>query len=62
MVYDIGIDAIASIVAIPMSLEQAIEAGERLLVEATERLMRTLLLGAAMTVRSADVKETAEAW
>lgn len=45
-----------------MSLEQAIEAGERLLVEATERLMRTLLLGAAMTVRSADVKETAAAW
>lgn len=61
-VYDIGIDAIASIVPIPMSLEQAIEAGERLLVEATERLMRTLLLGAAMTVRSADVKETAAAW
>ena len=61
-VYDIGIDAIASIVPIPMSLEQAIEAGERLLVEATERLMRTLLLGVAMTVRSTDVKETAAAW
>ena len=51
-VYDIGIDVIASIVPIPMSLEQAIHEGERLLIEATERLMRTLLLGASMAARS----------
>lgn len=50
-VYDIGIDAIASIVPIPMSLERAIDEGERLLIEATERLTRTLLLGAAMATR-----------
>lgn len=53
-VYDIGIDAIASIVPIPMSLEQAIEEGERLLTEATERLMRTLLLGASIAARRED--------
>lgn len=53
-VYDIGIDAIASIVPIPMSLEQAIVDGERLLIEATERLMRTLLLGASITARRMD--------
>ena len=52
-VYDIGIDAIASIVPIPMSLEQAIEAGERLLVEATERLIRTLLLGSLYSITGA---------
>lgn len=50
-VYDIGIDAIASIVPIPMSLEQAIVDGERLLVEATERMMRTLLLGVSMAAK-----------
>lgn len=50
-VYDIGIDAIASIVPIPMSLDQAISEGERLLVEASERMMRTLVLGASMAAR-----------
>ncbi len=45
-VYDIGIDAIASIVPVPMSLQDAVADGERLLIEATERLMRTLILGA----------------
>ncbi|MDO4249805.1 MAG: glycerate kinase [Neisseria sp.] len=53
-VYDIGIDAIASIVPIPMSLEQAIVDGERLLIEATERMMRTLLLGASIAARKMD--------
>ncbi len=53
-VYDIGIDAIASIVPIPMSLEQAIVDGERLLIEATERMMRTLLLGASIAARKID--------
>lgn len=60
-VYDIGIDVIASIVPIPMSLERAIDEGERLLIEATERLMRTLLLGAAMTGRS-QAGASASAW
>ncbi len=52
-VYDIGIDVIASIVPIPMTLEQAIQDGKRLLIEASERLMRTLLLGASMAARKA---------
>ncbi len=47
-VHDIGIDAIASIVSVPMSLQDAVEDGERLLVEATERMMRTLALGVSM--------------
>ncbi|MDO2933685.1 glycerate kinase [Paeniglutamicibacter sulfureus] len=47
-VHDIGIDAIASIVPIPMTLEEAVEDGERLLIEAAERFMRTIILGASM--------------
>lgn len=50
-VYDIGIDAIASIVPIPMTLDRAISEGERLLREASERMMRTLLLGASMATK-----------
>ncbi|WP_129660612.1 glycerate kinase [Rothia halotolerans] len=53
-VYDIGIDAIASIVPIPMSLEDAVADGENLLREATERLMRTLMLGAALAETGLD--------
>lgn len=53
-VYDIGIDAIASIVPIPMSLEDAVADGERLLIEATERLMRTLVLGANIATRQLE--------
>lgn len=47
-VYGIGIDAIASIVPIPMSLDEAIEHGEALLTSATERMLRTLMLGFSM--------------
>lgn len=50
-VYDIGIDAIASIVPIPMTLDRAISEGEKLLIEATERMVRTLMLGASMARR-----------
>ena len=53
-VHDIGIDAIASIVAVPMSLEAAVEDGERLLVDATERIMRTLALGVSMATARHD--------
>lgn len=53
-VYDIGIDAIASIVSIPMTLEDAVAEGERLLTEATERLLRTLLLGATLAEKRLD--------
>ncbi|MPY09941.1 glycerate kinase [Arthrobacter bussei] len=48
-VHDIGIDAIASIMTIPMNLEDAVANGEQLLIEATERTMRLLLLGAAVS-------------
>ncbi|GAA3712675.1 glycerate kinase [Zhihengliuella alba] len=47
-VHDIGIDAIASIVPIPMTLQEAVDDGERLLIEAAERLMRTIIFGASM--------------
>lgn len=52
-VYDIGIDAIASIVPLPMSLDQAINDGEKLLIQAAERMMRTLILGASMAPKLA---------
>lgn len=48
-VHDIGIDAIASIMTIPMNLADAVANGEQLLIEATERTMRLLLLGAAVS-------------
>ena len=47
-VHDIGIDAIASIMPIPMTLQEAVDDGERLLIEASERFMRTIILGASM--------------
>lgn len=50
-VYGIGIDAIASIVPIPMSLSEAVEHGERLLTDAAERMMRTLMLGASIAMQ-----------
>lgn len=52
-VHDIGIDAIASILTVPMPLEQAVEQGEALLRDAAERSMRMVLLGSAMSARAA---------
>lgn len=50
-VHDIGIDAIASIITVPMPLEQAVVQGEALLRDAAERSMRMVLLGSAMSAR-----------
>ncbi len=47
-VHGIGIDAVASILPVPMSLTDAVRDGEELLIAATERFMRTLMLGAAI--------------
>ncbi|MDO4255402.1 MAG: glycerate kinase [Kocuria sp.] len=47
-VHRIGIDAISSIIPVPMSLSEAVRDGEDLLTAATERFMRTLLLGASL--------------
>ncbi|MBO0980462.1 glycerate kinase [Microbacterium sp. SD291] len=52
-VHDIGIDAIASILTVPMPLEQAVEQGEELLRDAAERSMRMVLLGSAISARAA---------
>ncbi|MBT2483310.1 MULTISPECIES: glycerate kinase [unclassified Microbacterium] len=52
-VHDIGIDAIASIITVPMPLAQAVEQGEALLRDAAERSMRMVLLGSAMSARAA---------
>lgn len=53
-VHDIGIGAVTSIMAVPMPLADAVAQGHRLLVEATERSMRMLLLGAAVSRRSGE--------
>lgn len=50
-VHDIGIDAIASILTVPMELSQAVERGEALLRDAAERCMRMILLGSALSAR-----------
>lgn len=52
-VHEIGIDAIASILTVPMELAQAVEQGEALLRDAAERCMRMILLGSALSARSA---------
>lgn len=52
-VHDIGIGAIASILTVPMMLEQAVEQGEELLRDAAERSIRMVLLGSAVSARSA---------
>lgn len=52
-VHDIGIGAIASILTVPMQLEQAVEQGEELLRDAAERSMRLVLLGSALAARAA---------
>ncbi|WP_136041034.1 MULTISPECIES: glycerate kinase family protein [unclassified Microbacterium] len=52
-VHDIGIGAIASIITVPMPLEQAVEQGEGLLRDAAERCMRMVLLGSAVSARAA---------
>ena len=44
-IYDIGIDAMSSILPRPMSLEDAIMQSETLVIQATESLIKSLLLG-----------------
>lgn len=53
-VHDIGIGAVTSIMAVPMPLADAVAQGRRLLIEATERSMRMLLLGAAVSRRAGE--------
>jgi glycerate kinase len=48
-VHDVGIDAMASIIPLPMPLEEAVADGARLLTESTERTMRLMLLGATVS-------------
>lgn len=56
-VHDIGIDAIASIVPIPMTLREAVDDGERLLVEAAERFMRTIILGVSIAAARLSARD-----
>lgn len=50
-VHDVGIGAIASIIPVPMPLEDAKERGAELLASATERSLRMMALGAAVDAR-----------
>lgn len=52
-VHDIGIDAMASILTVPMRLDEAVAQGDELLRDASERCMRMLMLGAAISSRAA---------
>ncbi|WP_295628624.1 glycerate kinase [uncultured Corynebacterium sp.] len=53
-VHDCGIGAIASIMTVPMALEDAVRDGRSLLADAAARSIRLLLLGAAVASRSED--------
>lgn len=48
-VHDAGIDAFASIMPLPMDLDDALENGEELLTNSTERCFRMILLGASLS-------------
>lgn len=48
-VHDAGIDAFASIMPLPMGLDDALENGEELLTNSTERCFRMILLGASLS-------------
>lgn len=60
-VHDAGIDAIASIIPIPMKLADAVANGEQLLIDATERTMRLLMLGAAVSAGTENRRAAARA-
>lgn len=51
-VHDVGIGAIASIIPVPMKLEEAVANGHELLVDAAARSMRLLMLGSAVACRN----------
>ncbi|MEE3852956.1 glycerate kinase [Gordonia sp. LSe1-13] len=51
-VHDVGIAAIAAIIAVPMPLSEAVANGAELLADAAERTMRMILLGGAVSARS----------
>ncbi|MFD5869182.1 glycerate kinase [Corynebacterium sp. NPDC060344] len=53
-VHDCGIGAIASIMTVPMALEDAVRDGRALLSDAAARSIRLLLLGAAVASRSEE--------
>lgn len=53
MVHDIGIDAVAGIIPLPMTLGEAVAQGAELLTDATERTFRVMALGAAVSARVA---------
>ena len=48
-VHDVGIDAFASILAVPMPLADAVADGARLLADAAERAMRLVLVGCSIS-------------
>ncbi|WP_237225255.1 glycerate kinase [Rothia nasisuis] len=48
-VHDAGIDAFASIIPLPMDLEDALVNGEALLTDSAERTFRMILLGASLS-------------
>lgn len=47
-VHDVGIDAVAGIIPVPMAPDEAVADAADLLADATERALRLMLLGAAM--------------
>ncbi|MDO4898717.1 MAG: glycerate kinase [Rothia sp. (in: high G+C Gram-positive bacteria)] len=57
-VHDAGIDAFASIMPLPMGLEDALENGEELLTNSTERCFRMILLGASLSASMSTRKTT----
>jgi len=50
-VHEVGIGAIASIMTVPMALEDAVRDGRQLLIDAAERALRLLMLGCAVSGR-----------
>jgi glycerate kinase len=53
--YDYGIDAFTTILQSPCTLEHAIQHCESLISSATERMLRTIMVGMQMSKRSSDI-------
>ncbi len=53
-VHEVGIDAITSIMDVPMPLADAVAHSQRLLIDATEQMMRMILVGVAVATSRFD--------
>jgi glycerate kinase len=57
-VHDVGIDAMASIIVVPMPLADAVANCQRLLIDATEQTIRMIVIGTTVAARQHDKRKS----